>query len=183
MGHQPFESWLLSEERLTPDQAQALQAHLETCEVCRRLSSAWSGIEHLFQAVQPIKPAAGFTARWQARLANQQIFEQRARQRRQSWWALLFSFGMAGLLFVLLTVQLLTVFDAPTELFFVGIYRIVGLLTLVKAAQEILSVLPRAVFATVPPVWWAVFAAALGLLSLLWIVALQKFMLPRRITL
>jgi anti-sigma factor RsiW len=183
MSHQPFETWLLSEEPLSPEQAGALREHLTTCESCQQLSTAWSEVQHLIRQAPVVEPASGFTARWQVRLAETRLVEQRKRQRRQSWWALLASLGVAILLFGLLVAQILTVYDSPTDLLLMEASRLMGLLSTVRAIQEILTVLWGVLLSTVPPGWWAGLAAALGLLSLLWILSLRQLMLPRRITL
>jgi hypothetical protein len=182
MSHQPFETWLLSEEPLSPEQAGSLRDHLRVCQSCRQLSTAWSEVQHLFSQVPAVEPAGGFTARWQARLAASQLVEQRKRQRRQSWWALLASLGIAVLLFSLLVAQLLTVFDSPADLVLLEASRIFGMLSTFKAIQQILAVLWGVLPTIVPPGWWVALAVGLGLVSLLWIVSLRQLMLPRRIT-
>ncbi len=98
MNHQPYETWLLSEEALPPEQAQALQEHLQTCPACQRLERSWSGVEQLFRRSPLAAPAAGFSARWQARLAE----EQRQRQRRNAWVMLAVTGGVAFILLLLL---------------------------------------------------------------------------------
>ena len=182
MSHQPFETWLLSEEPLSADQAEALQAHLSGCEFCRQLAASWSEVHRFFQAASPVQPATGFTARWQARLAAQRLQERIRRQRRQSWWTLIFTAGVAMLLLVLLAVQVVLVYESPEQLLFDGVFRMSEMLSTANLVQKLLVTLPYFFITVIPPFWWAVFAALLGFLCLLWIFSLRRLMLPRRVT-
>jgi hypothetical protein len=182
MSHQPFETWLLSDEPLDAEQAETLQAHLSGCGFCRQLAVNWSEVRGAFRASVPLKPAAGFAARWQARLASQPTEEYLKRQRRQSFGLFILSAGIAFLLLLLLVLQLVLVYDSPEQLLFTGVTRAAEWLTIVNLAQELLTTLPFFFLEIVPPVWWAVFAAGTGLLSLIWILSLRRLMQPRRVT-
>jgi hypothetical protein len=182
MSHQPFETWLLSEAPLSTDQDQALQAHLSSCEVCRQLSENWPEVHRLFRAETPIPPAPGFSARWQARLAAARIEERLRQQRRQSWWMLFFTGGVALFLLVILAVQIALIYESPQQLLFAGVFRIAEVLSTANLIQELLLTLPSFFFTVIPPFWWAVFAALLGLLGFIWILSLRRLMLPRRVT-
>jgi hypothetical protein len=182
MSHPPFESWLLSEEPLNPDQQQALQAHLSGCAFCRRLAGSWPEVHRYIRSVPPVRPAAGFAARWQDRLAAERLQERLRQQRRQSWGALFFTAGMAAFLLLLLLVQVAFIYRSPEQLLFAGALRIAELLSFANLAQELLLTLPNVLLTAIPPVWWAVSAAVLGLLCLVWILSLRRIMLPRRVT-
>jgi hypothetical protein len=45
MNHQPFRDWLLSEEKLSIDQTQALKDHLHSCESCSQIEAAWLEVD------------------------------------------------------------------------------------------------------------------------------------------
>jgi hypothetical protein len=182
MSHQPFETWLLSEEPLDTDQAEALQAHLSGCKVCQQLAGNWSEVHRFFRTVAPLQPAAGFTARWHARLTADRLQERIRRQRRQSWWAFVFTAGMALLLLVFLAVLVALVYESPEQLLFAGVFRIAEALSVANLVQELLFTLPYFFITVIPPFWWAVIAAMLALLCLLWMLSLRRLMLPRRVT-
>ena len=100
MSHQPFETWLLSEEPLNNEQRQLLETHIETCESCRTLAKALTQVEDtLAQHPSPL-PKPGFTQRWQTRLA----VDAQERQQRKMWFLTLGLFGLAGLIFLTLFV-------------------------------------------------------------------------------
>jgi len=96
MSHQPFETWILDQGTLSGEEQRALQDHIGSCEQCRRLDRRWQAVRHELRARPMISPAAGFSKRWQAGLA-----ERRAREQRRQAWR---NFGglMSGALFILL---------------------------------------------------------------------------------
>ncbi len=65
MSHDPYDEWLLTDEELTEEQRQELDAHLETCEECRQIASAWQAVETRLLSVPEAVPDPGFTQRWQ----------------------------------------------------------------------------------------------------------------------
>jgi anti-sigma factor RsiW len=103
MSHQPFETWLFSDETLTEEQQNKLDSHLETCHQCRARSKAWDGIQNVITADEPPAPAPGFAQRWQSRLAV-------AQQRRQTRKMVMIALGLFGLATVIfLTLAILNV--------------------------------------------------------------------------
>jgi len=98
MSHQPFESWIFSQDPLEIEQKNTLQAHLESCQSCSQLSGALMEMENVFNDSPAISPAPGFTQRWQTRLelARQQ------RQQKRMWLLTLGLFGGATLTLVAL---------------------------------------------------------------------------------
>lgn len=182
MSHQPFETWLLSEEPLEAGQTEALQAHLKGCETCRQLAANWPEVRRFFTTVAPVQPAPGFTVRWQARLAAAHLQERIRQQRRQSWWTFIFTAGIAFLLLILLIVQLAIVFESPERLLFVGAFRLAEVLSFANLLQELLLTLPYIFFSAIPPFWWALFMVVVAFLCLVWFLSLRRLMLPRRVT-
>ncbi|MEA2008528.1 MAG: zf-HC2 domain-containing protein, partial [Chloroflexota bacterium] len=72
MNHQPFETWILLETKLTPAQKRELQNHLRTCPQCRRLSRSARGIAYLFTTTPAPYPLPGFATRWKKRLDREE---------------------------------------------------------------------------------------------------------------
>jgi predicted anti-sigma-YlaC factor YlaD len=179
-NHQPFETWLLAQEPLAPDQARSLQAHLRDCQACRRLAVAWGELRQFLQHVTPLSPAPGFTARWQARLLAAEQEARRREQIRQSWGMLVASAGIAALLLALLIIQALVVFGSPERALLAGAYQISVLIETWSSIQAIFITLLRTAFSIVPPLIWFVIASGLGVLSLLWIVSLEQIIMPWR---
>ena len=79
MSHQPFETWLLSEENLDEEQEKALQTHLEDCHQCQQLSHSWTQVQSLISTSGVPDPAPGFSQRWQQRLAVRREHQQQRR--------------------------------------------------------------------------------------------------------
>ncbi len=172
MNHQPFENWLLSEEPLAPEQAQALRAHLSTCLVCQRLEQSWSEVQQLFAQTPPAAPPPGFTARWQARQAE----ESRQRQQRQAWRLLALTGGIAFLLMVFLGVYALDLFSSPEQLLMYVIYRASSLYFFGRASIEAVPGLLSPLVGALSLFVWLLALGGVSVLGVLWIVAYQKIM-------
>ncbi len=78
MSHPRFEAMLFERKDLKSGDRLALEQHLQECKACQRLASNWSAIETRFQKAPMVAPRAGFTTRFQTRLAKR-------RQRRREW--------------------------------------------------------------------------------------------------
>ena len=94
MNHQPFETWIFSEESLQPEDREKLDQHLQTCEDCRKISIAMESVRQTFTSAPSPAPAPGFTQRWQAHLAR----HKNAQQQRRMWTLTLILFGLASIL-------------------------------------------------------------------------------------
>ena len=181
MNHQPFETWLLSDETLSPENACALEAHLRTCTHCQQLQDGWLGVADTFDAVPDVEPAPGFVNRWQAHLEADRQMERVALYRWQSWIMLiLIANVVAGLVFWLGT-QVITTFESPTQFVLFWVYRLASTLTFATAAQNILMTLLRTLTSIVPAGFWVALAAGLGASTVVWIVSITSLAsLPRR---
>ncbi|HZD55798.1 MAG TPA: zf-HC2 domain-containing protein [Anaerolineales bacterium] len=175
MNHQLFEDWLFSEDPLSPDQVQALEDHLKTCDSCRQLSVAWSEVETLFVSAPPAMPAAGFTARWKAHWRFQLADKNHKRQQKQTW--AIFGVTTLGtiLLFMLMFGQFRSAIDTPTDLFLFWVTWMTSLLSYANAVQDVSLTLLRTLLSVLPLSYWVVSLSALCALSLLWIFSLRHF--------
>ena len=81
MSHQPFETYLLADAKLTNEQQLSLDLHLKECDQCTALSFALASLDTILLHNPSPKPAPAFTQRWQARLSK----HQQARQNRKFW--------------------------------------------------------------------------------------------------
>jgi predicted anti-sigma-YlaC factor YlaD len=182
MNHQPFETWILSDETLSSEQIEALRGHLKNCESCRILSSNWPEVRGLFQSIPQKEPAPGFVNRWQARLAEDRLQEERRRDRRESLWMFVLNAGGAAVLFLFLVFQIWYAFGSPTALLFASVYQLTAALTTLSAVGDAITTVISTVASVLPPIYLVAFASLFALLSLIWILSLRKLMLPRRIT-
>jgi len=92
MSHQPFETWLLSDEELNPQQKLSLDEHLQTCEECQKLSNALHQVNVVITTSHEPTPQPGFTQRWHKRL----LVHRHQEQQRRMWFITLGLFGIAG---------------------------------------------------------------------------------------
>lgn len=167
MKHQPFEEWLLNETPLSHAQKRELDLHVRTCPYC----SALVETEKVLHSVKMVAPAEGFTARFQARLAERRL----ADRRRRVWGSILFLIG--GLLFLLwLAAPSLFAFVASPQVWIAGLVEWgIFIITTVQAMTQAGSVLLRVIPDFLPPFVWLILASGLAGISLIWSVSIWRF--------
>jgi hypothetical protein len=167
MNHQPFEDWLLNDKLINPKQKLELDAHMRICPYCSALAETGKAL----RMVKKVSPAAGFSTRFQARLAIQKAAERR----RRLWGAVWFTFGGLVMLMWLLGPYLASFFASPatwiTSLVEWGVFLITTLRAMVQAGSVFLNVIPG----FIPPFAWMVFVSALAGIGLLWSVSIWRF--------
>ena len=94
MNHQPFESWLFSEEQLDAEKSESLESHLTQCETCRHTADALDEIYQVIASSTTPEPRPGFTNHWYQHLAE---YRQK-RQKRHIWALILTSFILASII-------------------------------------------------------------------------------------
>ena len=167
MNHQPFESWLLDDKSIDPKQKLELDAHLRTCNYCTALAETGMAL----RSAKRVSPAAGFSARFQKRLALQRAAERR----RRLWGAVLFTFGSLAMLMWILSPYLASFLAAPatriTSLVGWGVFLVTTLQALLRAGTVMLDVIPG----FLSPFAWMVLVSAFAGISLLWSVSIWRF--------
>jgi hypothetical protein len=167
MNHQPFEDWLLNEKLIDPKQKLDLDAHLRVCSYCSALAETGRAL----RSVKRVSPAAGFTERFQARLAARKVAERR----RRLWGALLFTFGGLVMLMWIAGPYLSSFFASPaasiTSLIEWGVFLITTLQAVAQAGSVMLRVMPS--FLT--PFGFMVLVSAFAGFGLLWTVSIWRF--------
>lgn len=166
MNHRPFEDWLLEDRPLTPQEARELQAHVRSCAACAAIAES----NLTLHSTRLAAPAAGFTDRFQLRLA--------ARRREQRWrqviGTLVLVVGGLGLLYWLAGPFLLDMFRSPAGWITAGIGYLLFLLTsfevLAEATEIMLRVLPGFISAAG---WLAIILGTAGL-GLLWTLSMRR---------
>ena len=101
MSHQPYETFLFSDDPLTGEELGHLEVHLKECEHCRVIAKALNDLEMVSSPNDYLSPATGFTQRWQTRL----LAYRQERQIRNLWLMTLGLFALASL--IVLTILLL----------------------------------------------------------------------------
>jgi hypothetical protein len=167
VNHLPFEDWLLNDAPVTPLQQRELESHLRDCSYCAALAETG----RMLRTVNVVAPAAGFTARFQARLAERKIVE-----RRRRWLgAILFALGGLTLLMWITAPYAVSFMASPA----IWISSVVGwvvflettLVALLEAGSVIINVIPK----FLPPFVWMVLLSTLAGVGLLWSVSIWRF--------
>lgn len=166
MNHLPFETWLLNEQPLAPEQQRDLNLHLRECEQC----SALAEVNLALRSVKTASPAPGFTSRFQQRLEAQRALERRNRLAGMSVLVL----GGLGLTFWLAGPWLLSFVGSPAEWVAAGVNFILSLLSMARAIGDIGSILLRVVPGFIPPFAWLVIVSAICGFGLLWAVSIWR---------
>jgi hypothetical protein len=172
MNHQPFEDWLLNDKLINPKQKLELDAHLRICSYCSALAETGKAL----RLVKKISPAAGFSARFQARLAAQKAAERR----RRLWGAILFTVGGTVMLMGLAAPYLASFLASPaawiTSLIEWGVFLLTTLQAMAQAGSVFLDVIPG----FIPAFVWMVLVSALAGIGLLWSISIWRFVrVPR----
>ena len=176
MNHQPFEEWLLSDEDLTPEEEQALQAHLEVCEECPQLNELWHEARAEIRRMPAVNPAPGFTRRWEARLEAERIQQQR----RLAWFLMLIcGLGAIGLA-IGGVYQRFGHFPSPIELASGLMFSLTSGFALAGQAGNFFSALFQSVPLVVPLVLWIVISSTLFIWTLIWIISVWRLPIIKR---
>jgi len=167
MNHQPFEEWLLNDKNLTSTEKRELDLHLRTCVHCTALSATGLAL----RSANVIRPAAGFTVRFQRRLAAQKIAERR----RRLAGMLVLIVGGAGLISWIAAPFVIAFLSSPVEWITAAISYFLFVVTSVQALTQVMSVLARILPDIVPAYIWMVLISALAGFGLLWTISIWRF--------
>lgn len=167
MNHQPFEDWLLNDKNLTSSEKRELDLHLRTCTNCTALSATGLAL----RSANVKTPTAGFTVRFQQRLAAQKIAERR----RKVWGVMVLILGGGSLLGWFAAPYLYAFVTAPVEWLTTIIGYVLFVVTSLQALTEVMAILFRIVPDFVPPYMWMVLISALAGFGLLWTISIWRF--------
>jgi len=167
MNHRPFEDWLLNDMPITPEQKRDLDMHVRACPYCTALVETGMALK----TVKKVSPQAGFTARFEARLAARKAAERR----RRYLGAILFTAGGVALLMWLASPILLSFFAAPATWISSVVNWLVFLITTVRALGQAGSVLIKVVPDFISPIAWMILLSAVAGISLLWTISIWRF--------
>lgn len=167
MNHQPFETWLLDDKYLSATEKRELDSHLRDCRTCSALAETGLAL----RSAKVTSPAAGFTLRFQQRLAAQKVAERR----RRLWGLIVLIVSGVGLLSWFTAPFVYAFIAAPIEWLTAGVGYLLFMFTSLQAFAEALKVLTRMMPAFIPPYALMVFLSSLGGLGLIWIVSIWRF--------
>jgi hypothetical protein len=167
MNHQPFEEWLLNDKSLNPNEKRELDTHLRTCVSCTALTATGLAL----RSAHAIRPTAGFTVRFQQRLAAQKIAE-----RRRRLWGVVILILCGGALFSWLTTPYFRAFStAPVQWLTMIVGYFLYFTTSVQALGEAFLVFARVLPSLIPPYVWMIIVSAMAGFGLLGSVSIWRF--------
>lgn len=167
MNHQPFESWLLDDKYLSAAEKRELDSHLRDCRTCSALAETGLAL----RSAKVASPAAGFTLRFQQRLAAQKVAERR----RRLWGLIVLIVSGVGLFGWFAAPYVFAFVSSPVEWLTAAVGYFLFMFTSLQAFSEIVQVLTRMMPSFIPPYAWMVAVSALGGLGLIWIVSIWRF--------
>ena len=172
MNHQPFEDWLLNDKPINQEQKRELDMHMRTCAYCAALAETGLALK----SVKKASPKPGFTNRFQARLAERKLVEQR----RRLWGSVLFTVGGLVLLMWLASPYLFSFLAAPATWIAAFVQWGVFIVTTIEALAQAGSVFIKIVPDFLSPFAWMVLLSTIAGVSLLWTVSIWRFVrVPR----
>lgn len=167
MDHRPFESWLLEDQPLSSKQARLLKSHLQNCMTC----SALAEVNMALRNTKAVAAPAGFTERFQARLAQRLKAQRRARL----LGILVLTLSGLGILVWLTWPWISTILISPAELLSSWAVSLASLWFFLRAMTEAAVVFLGVVSGFIPPYAWLMAILLFGGFSLLWVVSMRKF--------
>jgi multidrug efflux pump subunit AcrB len=174
MNHQPFRDWLLSEEQPSIEQSKALQDHLQTCDSCSQIESAWKELEPVILTSPQLEPAPGFTRRWLVTLDKYQSRQQS----RRAWVTIGVTAVMVTSFLALLLGQLYSMLQTPESYLVVWLNRMVDVISIYYAIGNLSS------FSGSIPVYGFIglvlLVGIISFMSVLWLTAYRVFSMSRR---
>ena len=166
MNHQPFETWLLDDKHLSANEKRELDAHMRTCKYCAALAE--TGL--VLRSSKVVSPAAGFTARFQTRLAAQKVAERRKRL----WGLILLAVTGLILLGLLVAPVVRSFVTSPVEWFTAITSYFLYIYTSLQAFTEIAAVLARMAPNFIPPYGWMVMLSSIAGFGLIWVISIWR---------
>ncbi|OGO27456.1 MAG: hypothetical protein A2Z16_17190 [Chloroflexi bacterium RBG_16_54_18] len=182
MNHRNFEDWFFvsqdpQSEKLDPEQLAKLNLHLEGCQSCQQIVTAWREVEQAFQRSPVVLPEMGFTSRWQKRL-------EADRQRVHAMQALLVLAFCLGVV-VLLTGSLFLLAwpwaRTPDLVVWFWISRVFSILSIAGAIRASVGIILNTVTSLIPLGGWILLVGLASELAVLWLVSIRLLTKPRRI--
>lgn len=167
MNHQPFESWLLDDKYLSVAEKRELDSHLRDCRTCSALAETGLAL----RSAKVATPAAGFTLRFQQRLAAQKIAERR----RRLWGLIVLIVSGVGLLSWFAAPLVHAFLSSPVQWLTASIGYFLFIFTSIQAFSEVLRIITRIVPSFISPYALMVILSALAGLGLVWVVSIWRF--------
>lgn len=166
MDHQPFEDWLLNDDRLTAGEEWELNLHLRGCQQCAALANA----NRVLRAAPMTVPPVGFALRFQGKL----VAERKAKRIRNIvGLAMILAIGL-GVILLLAPAYMTEISSSPTQLAVTWSTRLVYIGLALRSMSQTGNIFAD-VTALIPSNVWVLSFAALAGGGFLWFSSSRKF--------
>lgn len=182
MNHRKYEDLIFvsrdpQSTRLDPEQHAELNLHLEGCQSCQKLATAWREVDQAIERSPIVLPETGFTSRWQRRLEA----DHQQMQGRQALLLLAFCLGavvlLSGSLFLLAWPWAKT----PDLVAWFWISRFFSFLSIAGSLRTSVGLIINTVSSVIPLGAWILLVGLASELAVLWLVSIRLLIKPRRI--
>jgi hypothetical protein len=167
MDHRPFEDWLLNNQTLDASEKRQLDAHLRVCASCAALAE----VNLALKSVTMAAPAAGFTDRFQVKLA----VRKQALRRRNFWGFMLLFLSVMSVLTLIAWPVIASLQRSPVDLLASLLGGLLSFWAALNAMAHAGLLLFRIVPGFIPAYIWTIMLFAACGWSLLWVFSLIKF--------
>jgi hypothetical protein len=181
MSHQPYETWLVTDEPLDSQQQASLTEHLRDCRHCQQLKTGWGQVEGILKTRTFRHPTAGFTERWQARLRSLRVRDQKRMEYRSGVIFIGVTISLAILIATLMVVQVFTSYETATQFAVRGTTYLISVIILFATLRQLVETIMILASSVIPPIGWLVLAFASGFVCIGWVESLRRIMSSRRI--
>jgi len=170
MSHQLFEPWLFNEITPSPEQEEALQAHLATCQECRQIRDGWLAARQTLQSARMARPAPGFSERFNASLVERRARESHRRQIRN----LILGLSLGLIICASLMAVVIFTSTSPVSLLVKTTDAITRAISFWNQAE---NVVVAALQQPVILVIWILLTSGISLLAIGWLITLWRISL------
>ena len=167
MDHQPYETWLLDDELLTPEQERDLRSHLRACPDCSVLART----NMVLRSASMTTPPEGFVLHFQSRLEGQHAIQRR----RTVFGITLLTLAGTGLVVWTLFPYLNYFLVSPTVFVSELVNNLIAISLMMRAVNAIGDILLNVLVSFIPPYVLAGSAVFFVSIAALWVVSLRKF--------
>jgi len=178
MSHHPYEEMILADEILSSEQQLDLQQHIQKCEACSQLSSAWEAVHYNLNTSIMVEPAPHFVNRWQARLEVDRF----ANHHKQNRLMFMITWGAVLVVFGLLVYFTLPIFQEPKVFILTYLYQLLNWLSVVNFVQNLSQTIAGGTYGGISVLWLILAAGILTFLGVTWLVSIRYLTSPRRVT-
>ncbi len=172
MCHQPFETWIIEETTLTPQEQKLFEEHLEGCAQCARLKASLQAVHVKLTTARQVSPPAGFGARWQVTLQTK-LEEERMKQVLQVRRFFLF-LGTANVMALVLLVISFLIGGGNFNWLSNTFARLSTVTQWLDGAKGFFFALLHITSPVLPLTIWIIITTVFSILALIWVVSLWR---------